>query len=111
MYPAFEHVSGELYDALEGLTRQLVWAADCAEFTDATGNARQYLRAAGHVDLAARAALALAGPGLGAGVSTRPGTCRDLLAGGRGPRAASPYQYRWDMYHEAPVTDPAARAS
>ena len=61
MYPAFEHVHGDLYDTLEALTRALVWAADCAEFSDATGNAHQYLAAAGHVDLAARAALALAG--------------------------------------------------
>ena len=77
MYPAFAHVSGELYDALESLTRQLVWAADCAEFTDATGNARQYLYAAGHVDLAARAALALADRAL---VLDPPRYVRDLLA-------------------------------
>ncbi len=106
MYPAFAHVSGELYDALEHLTHQLVWAADCAEFTDATGNARQYLSAAGHVDLAARAALALAGPELGL-VLDPPRYVRDLAAVAELGRFT--YQYRWDMYHEAPVTDPAPR--
>ncbi len=97
MYPAFEHVSGELYDALEGLTRQLVWAAG------ATGNARQYLHAAGHVDLAARAALGE--PGL---VFDPPRYVRDLLAAVDDPARVT-YQYRWDIYHEAPVTDPRPR--
>ena len=103
IYPAFEHVGGELYDALEGLTRQLVWAADCAEFTDATGNSRQYLHAAGHVDLAARAAL-----GDTSLVFDPPRYVRDLLAAVDNPARVT-YQYRWDMYHEAPVTDPSPR--
>ena len=102
-----------LYDALEALTHQLVWAADCAEFTDATGNARQFLHAAGHVDLAARAALALAGPGSGwcstrAWYVPRLGIARAL----DDPLRRRPYQFRWDIHHEEPVTDPAlGRAS
>jgi hypothetical protein len=103
MYPAFAHVSGELYDALEALTRQLVWAADCAEFTDATNNARQYLHAAGHVDLAARAALGA--PGL---VLMQPRHVRDLEAA-LGDLSRVTFSYRWDMYHEAPVSDPRPR--
>jgi hypothetical protein len=103
MYPAFAHVRGELYDALEELTRALVWAADCAEFTDATGNARQYLHAAGHVDLAARAALGA--PGL---VRWEPRYVRDLEAA-LGDLSRVTFNYRWDMYHEPPVTDPRPR--
>lgn len=38
-------------DALDPLQRELVWAADCAEFTDANLNCAQFLRAAGHLDL------------------------------------------------------------
>ena len=106
MYPAFAHVDGELYDALENLTYQLVWAADCAEFTDANANARQFLCAAGHVDLAARAALALKGTALGL-VLMEPRFVRDLAAVADLDRFT--YRYRWDMYHEAPVTDPTPR--
>jgi hypothetical protein len=106
MYPTFAHVRGELYDALENLTRELVWAADCAEFTDANLNAHQFLCAAGHVDLAARAALELAGPGLGI-VLDPPRYVRELVAAADAARVT--YQYRWDMYHEAQVTDPAPR--
>src|SRR5687768_14935721 len=69
MFPWFAGVRqpelDPLYDALEALQHQLVWAADCAEFTDASLNAAQFLRAAGHLDLAAQATVALAGAGLG----------------------------------------------
>jgi len=66
MFPALAAIRGDagldpLLDALEALQTELVWAADCAEFTDANLNAAQFLRAAGHLDLAAQAALALAG--------------------------------------------------
>ena len=126
--PALHEVRGDaLADALEALQVELVWAADCAEFTDATANAQQYLRAAGHVDLAAQAALALAGPGLGlvlmppervwglaAGLGRQ---VSDLIAEGErsmGVLPASPTRdadyhasYRWDMHHEAPVSSAA----
>src|SRR3954464_6507113 len=52
-------------DALEALLVELVWAADCAEFTDARNNAAQYLRAAGSVVLAHQVTLARRSPGLG----------------------------------------------
>lgn len=39
--------------ALEALQRELVWAADCAEFSDARNTSIQYLRAAGHLEQAA----------------------------------------------------------
>lgn len=44
---------GVLIDALEDLQVALVFQADCAEFTDARFNSEQFLRAAGHVDVAA----------------------------------------------------------
>jgi hypothetical protein len=36
---------------IDALLRALVWEADCAEFTDAVHNARQYLTAAGYLEL------------------------------------------------------------
>ena len=128
LLPALHEVRGDsLAAALEALQVELVWAADCAEYSDATANARQYLQAAGHVDLAAQAALALAGPGLGlvlmppdrvwglaAGLGRQ---VSDLIAEGEssmGMLPASPMRdvdysasYRWDMYHERPVSSAA----
>jgi hypothetical protein len=122
MFPAFAAVRGDagldpLMDALEALQHELVWAADCAEFSDAVLNAAQFLRAGGHVDLAARAVLALAGAGLGL-VFEPPVRVRelaaslglgvdDLLAGGEpsmgSVAAAEPSMsasYAWDVHHE-----------
>lgn len=48
-----EEEIGVLIDALEDLQIALVFQADCAEFTDARFNSEQFLRAAGHVDVAA----------------------------------------------------------
>jgi hypothetical protein len=103
-----------LLAALEALQTELVWAADCAEFTDATNNARQYLHAAGHVDLAARAALALVTEGLG--LVLLPATRVWDLAAGLGrqvddfvtPMSSMGFllgdeysaSYRWDMHHD-----------
>ena len=42
-----------LVEALTELQRQLLFEADCAESTDALNNSRQYLQAAGYLDLAA----------------------------------------------------------
>jgi hypothetical protein len=123
LFPWFESARGEpeldpLYDALEALQHQLVWAADCAEFTDATRNAEQFLRAAGHLNLAAQAAVTLAGAGLGL-VLVPTTHVRDLAAGlglqvsdligdgetSMGSLTASHVRatYRWDLYHEEPV--------
>jgi hypothetical protein len=106
----------ELAHALEALQIELVWAADCAEFTDANLNAEQFLRAAGHVDLAARAALGVIGL-----VLDPPRRVRELAAGagllvadllpmgGMGDVFAANVSasYRWDMHHEHPVTTAA----
>ena len=123
--PAFAAIRGHaaldpLIDALEHLQHQLVWAADCAEFTDAVLNSAQFLRAAGHLDLAQRAVLALAGPGLGL-VLVPPVYMRDLAAGlglsltellpegeismgSLPPSSLVRASYRWDIHHEEPVT-------
>ena len=63
--------------------------------------------AAGHVDLAARAALALAGPGLGL-VLMPPRRVRDLAAG-LDDLTGVHFDYRRDIHHEAPVVDPGPR--
>jgi hypothetical protein len=128
LFPAL-HVDDDLSAALEAAMQALVWAADCAEYADANLNAAQYLRAAGHLDLAHRAALALAGPGLGL-VLAPPRTMRELAAGlglrledvlapgevamgslpprwGGGVSAS----FRWDIHHEHPITEPARLGS
>jgi len=60
MFPAFVSARttvgapvASLMESLEALQQALVWEADCAEFTDARNNSIQYLRAAGHLELAA----------------------------------------------------------
>jgi hypothetical protein len=114
---------GPLIAALDEALAELVWAADCAEFTDATNNAAQYLCAAGHIELAARAAL---GPD---GLATFPAVTvrdlataldirvEDLIADGErslGSIPAAPRHsdvfltYQWDVHHEAPVSSPDA---
>jgi hypothetical protein len=116
---------GPLIAALDEALAELVWAADCAEFTDAAGNAAQYRRAAGHLELAARAAL---GP---EGLAAFPAvTVRDLAAAldiriddliaagdqslGSIPAAPRPsdvsLSYEWDVHHEAPIGSPGALA-
>src|SRR5262245_3495849 len=99
---------------LEALLYQLVWAADCAEYTDANLNARQYLKAAGHVELAARALL---GPD---GLERWPAVLvRDLAAaaalnlsefvpamGMFPPHPEVAADFVWDIHHENPVGDP-----
>jgi hypothetical protein len=109
---------------LEALMCALVWAADCAEFTDANNNARKYRQAAGHVELAARAQL---GP---EGLTRWPAVyVRDLAAaahldlaalvpamGMLPPHPGAPSghpggatvtaHFEWDIHHEHPVADP-----
>jgi hypothetical protein len=46
-------VEQALERALAAALAELVRAADCAEYSDATGNAAQYRRAAGHLEPAA----------------------------------------------------------
>ena len=91
----------ELSRALEELAYQLVWAADCAEFTDATNNARQFLQAAGHVTEATRPCVGdlAAAYGLDLG---------DLVPamGMFPPHAHVHATFAWDMHHEHPITDP-----
>ena len=104
----------ELSWALEALQAELVWAADCAEYTDAVNNARQYRRAAGHVELAARA---VAGS---AGLEPWPARLVRELAAATGldlatlvpamgmfpPGIGVQATFAWDVHHEAPITDP-----
>lgn len=63
MFPALVPLASgplrRMVEALEALQRQLVFEADCAEHTDALNNCRQYLHAAGRLDRAAEALLAL----------------------------------------------------
>ena len=104
-----------VHAALETLQHQLVWAADCAEYSDATNNARQYLQAAGHVDLAARALLGPDGleqwppvlvrdlaAATGLDLSTLVPAMGMLPPNGAGVSAS----FAWDMHHENPVSDP-----
>lgn len=101
--------------ALEALQYQLVWAADCAEYSDALNDSRQFLRAAGHVDLAARALLGLEGLQRWPAVLVR-----DLAAaaglelaalvpalGMLPPTESGVFaSFAWDVHHENPVDDP-----
>jgi hypothetical protein len=132
LLPALQAVRGDarlepVVDALETLQYELVWSADCAEFSDAVHDSRQYLHAAGHVELAHRAVLALAGPGLGI-VLAPPATVRELAASlGRQvadlalygtasmgslivSRLGLSFTYAWDVHREEPVASGEALA-
>jgi hypothetical protein len=112
--PLLPALQGEVPE-LEALQYELVWAADCAEFTDANNNSRKYRQAAGHVELAARAWL---GP---EGLTRWPAVfVRDLAAaahldletlvpamGTFPPTAGGVFaRFAWDIHHENPVSDP-----
>jgi hypothetical protein len=115
-FPAFAHVPRTpLTEALEALQAELVWAADCAEYSDATNNAAQYLRAAGSLDLAHQVVLVSHSPGFGF-VLAPPRQMWGLAAGlGRQledlglPMMGSlvtpelSADFRWDIHHEEPV--------
>jgi hypothetical protein len=116
LFPGFEHIpSTPLTEALEALQAELVWAADCAEYSDATNNAAQYLRAAGNLDLAHQVLLSNHSPGFG--LVLAPPRQMWGLAAGLGKRLDDPERplmgslvtetlaadFRWDIHHEDPV--------
>jgi hypothetical protein len=92
----------ELTQALEELAYQLVWAADCAEFTDATNNARQFLQAAGHVAEASRPTVGDLAAAYGLDLNEH------VPAMGMFPPSTSGVfaEFAWDIHHENPITDP-----